>query len=200
LRPSLGGLVVVEPQSVAKSTPCLARPHTLVARRSTIDDVDSVLVLARKPAPKKKPKSFSRLTRTAYHEAGHAVLSSAIGDSPTHVTINADGPTLGSAGRMMIGRPQVRVQVHLAGYAAEHILTGRRPRQFVQRLGFAILFAVNRRLASSFEPELESTDESQAVPPSGLACLVQAVEELHIEPKYWSSSPATNALPIEGLR
>jgi hypothetical protein len=110
-----------------------------------------------------KPKSVSRRKRTAYHEAGHAVLSAAINDSPTHVSIRQDGDTLGHSGQKMLGRHEMRIQVHLAGYAAEDLLTGHRPRQFVQRLGFAILFATNPRLAASFEPALESTDEQKAV-------------------------------------
>lgn len=39
----------------------------------------------------------------------------------------------------MSARSTSLVQVHLAGFAAEHILTGRLPRQFDQEIGFALI-------------------------------------------------------------
>ena len=39
-------------------------------------------------------KGVSPRTRTAYHEAGHAVLRAAINDKPTHVSIRAAHGTL----------------------------------------------------------------------------------------------------------
>ena len=69
-------------------------------------------------------------TRTAYHEAGHAVLSAAINDRPRHVSIREAHGTLGRSGQLMFARVTSLVQVYLAGFAAEHILTKRRPRQY----------------------------------------------------------------------
>jgi hypothetical protein len=78
-------------------------------------------------------------TRTAYHEAGHAVLSAAIGNPPKRVTISANAYTLGRSVAPMSDRPTARVQVYLAGFAAEHLLTGRRPRQLDQEIGFSLV-------------------------------------------------------------
>jgi ATP-dependent Zn protease len=61
-------------------------------------------------------------TRTAFHEAGHAVMSAAIANPPVHVTIKPDAQTLGRSGARMSARSSSRIQVHLAGYAAEHVL------------------------------------------------------------------------------
>src|SRR5688572_7518420 len=77
--------------------------------------------------------------RLAYHEAGHAVLSAAINDAPHFVSIRPTGQSLGRMRRRTDAGPAAMVQVHLAGYAAESILTGRSCRQFKVGLGFAIL-------------------------------------------------------------
>lgn len=119
------------------------------------------------PAPKvpaastKKPKSVPRRTLTAYHEAGHAVLGAAIGDSPTYITIKPNGPNLGRSDQKMLGRSEVLVQVYLAGYAAEELLTGRRSRQFERQPGFAIL-ATDPKLAT-LAKDCHGTDELDAV-------------------------------------
>jgi len=97
-----------------------------------------------------KPRNVSTRTRIAYHEAGHAVLSAAIADRPQHVSIRPEGPTLGRSGARMSARPTSRVQVHLAGFAAEHILTGRRSRQLAQEVGFALLSCLDPKLGEAF--------------------------------------------------
>jgi hypothetical protein len=89
--------------------------------------------------------------RTAYHEAGHAVLSAAINDKPHHVSIRAAHGTLGRTGQRMFARPTSLVQVYLAGFAAEHILTARRPRQYNIETGLAILAHTDPTLISTFE-------------------------------------------------
>ena len=106
--------------------------------------------MGRANRPVRKPKAIDPRTRTAYHEAGHAVLSAAINDTPRHVSIRADGSTLGRSGARMSARPTSLAQVHLGGFAAEHLLTGRRPRQLDQEVGFAILSAADRQLREAF--------------------------------------------------
>jgi len=78
-------------------------------------------------------------TRTAYHEAGHAVLSASINDKPHLVSIREDGERLGFSRQKMFARPTSIAQVFLAGFAAEHVLTGRRPRELDREIGFALL-------------------------------------------------------------
>ena len=68
-------------------------------------------------------------TRTAYHEAGHAVLSTAIHEAPVLVSVRPDARRLGETTLGAWGRPNALAQVLLAGFAGEHLLTGRRPRQ-----------------------------------------------------------------------
>ncbi len=71
--------------------------------------------------------SIDERTCTAFHEAGHAVLSAALASTPEYVTIRPDGQTLGRSRARMPVRPTFRAQVHLAGFAAEHVVTRRRP-------------------------------------------------------------------------
>jgi hypothetical protein len=89
--------------------------------------------------------------RTAYHEAGHAVLSAAINDKPHHVSIRAAHGTLGRSGQQMLAQPTSITQVYLAGFAAEHILTRRRPRQYDIETGLTILAHTDPDLTSTFE-------------------------------------------------
>lgn len=58
---------------------------------------------------------------------------------------------MGRSGQRMLARPSVLVQIHVAGFAAEHLLTGRRPRQFDQELGFAIVSRDDPELRRAFE-------------------------------------------------
>ncbi len=90
-------------------------------------------------------------TRLAFHEAGHAVLSAAMNDTPSVVSIRPQGNTLGHSGQKMLARPSVLVQIHVAGFAAEHLLTRRRSRQFDQEVGFAILSRDDPALRQAFE-------------------------------------------------
>src|SRR5258706_2218423 len=89
-------------------------------------------------------------TLTAYHEAGHAVLGAALFETPHHVSIRADAHTLGRSRAAMPPKPTLRAQIHLAGFAAEHLLTGRRPRQLAQEVGFAIMARLDPALAAAF--------------------------------------------------
>lgn len=101
-------------------------------------------------------------TRTAYHEAGHAVLSAAINDTPSHLSIRPDGGTLGRNMMKMFVRPSSLAQVFLAGFAAEHLLTGRRPRQLDMEIGMALLAHFDAGLVDTFEG-IEATDGYGAI-------------------------------------
>jgi ATP-dependent Zn protease len=107
------------------------------------------IVAAREPAQIPRRKAVPERTRTAYHEAGHAVLSAALNDTPSYVSIRAKGDTLGRNGMKMTGRPTWLVQVALAGYAAEHLLTGRRSLQCKQEIGLGILAHVDPELGTA---------------------------------------------------
>lgn len=98
----------------------------------------------------RKPRTVDARTRTAYHESGHAVLSAAINDTPRHVSIKPNGDTLGRSGARMSARSTSLVQVHLAGFAAEHVLTSRRPRQLDQEIGFALIARSDVDLRKAF--------------------------------------------------
>ncbi len=87
-------------------------------------------------------KDVRRLTRTAYHEAGHAVVAAAIGDRLHYVSIRRDGGRLGvTMYRHPFTSIATAVQVFLAGHAAEEVLTGRLPRQLDVDLGVAPILA-----------------------------------------------------------
>ena len=105
--------------------------------------------------PRAKATSLTRSrvplrTLVAHHEAGHAILSLAINDAPRHVSIRGEGETLGRTAQKMLSRPTVLAQVYLAGFAAEHLLTGRRPRQLDKEVGFALLTLDAPDLAAAF--------------------------------------------------
>ena len=114
-------------------------------------------------ATTRKPRSVSKPVRIAHHEAGHAVLSAAINDTPDLVSIRASGASLGRSRSRMEGRLENRVQVHLAGFAAEELLTGRRPNQLAgPELGFSVLAAIEPRHAS-IAAGIEGCDQYLAV-------------------------------------
>jgi hypothetical protein len=114
----------------------------------------------RRPAPARG--DIDPRTRTAYHEAGHAVLSCAINDTPDHVSIRAAHGTLGRSAQRMFARPTSLAQVYLAGFAAEHLLTGRRPREFDIEVGLAVLSHSDPALVSAFDG-IEASDGYGAV-------------------------------------
>lgn len=118
------------------------------------------LVAARRRT--KSTTAVSERVLTAYHEAGHAVLSAAINDRPHHVSIKPNRRTLGRSGARMSARPTSLAQVHLAGFAAEHLLVGRRPRQLDEEVRFAIVARNDRALVNAFEGA-ESRDGHRAV-------------------------------------
>ena len=103
----------------------------------------------------RRRESFDLRTVTAFHEAGHAVLSAAIANKPEHVSIRPNGSTLGRSGARRSVCPTSRVQVHLAGYAAEHLLTKRRSRQLDQEVGFAIVARLDPALRDAFDDVVE---------------------------------------------
>jgi hypothetical protein len=74
-------------------------------------------------------KRVRKRTRVAYHESGHAVLSAAISDAPHLISIRPDGATLGRCHYRPAHSLEKRVQIHLAGFAAEELLLLRRPPQ-----------------------------------------------------------------------
>lgn len=99
-----------------------------------------------------KPKRISERTLLAHHEAGHAVISAAISDAPRLISIIAQADSNGRSHYRMDGRPERLVQVHLAGFAAEELLSGQRSSQFSgPELGFSVLAAT--------EPAFEVPDE-----------------------------------------
>jgi hypothetical protein len=124
------------------------RPTSTVTTRTTERTLRSVM-------PRAKATSLTRTrvplrTLVAYHEAGHAILSSAINDAPRYVSIREDDESLGRSAQKMLSRPTVLAQVYLAGFAAEHLLTGRRPRQLDKEVGFALLTLDAPDLAAAF--------------------------------------------------
>jgi hypothetical protein len=107
-------------------------------------------------------KSVTQRTRTAFHEAGHAVLSLAIANAPEVVSIRVNERTAGRIVARPSARSTTRIQVHLAGYAAEHVLTGRRSRRLSEEVGFAIVASWDPELRADF-PDLEDRDGACAV-------------------------------------
>src|ERR1700722_6203629 len=103
----------------------------------------------RRTAP--RGSAIDQRTRTAYHEAGHAVLSAAINDMPHHVSIRGEHGTLGRSGQKMLAQPSSLAQIYLAGFAAEHIATGRRPRQYDIETGLAIVGHTDPALTETFD-------------------------------------------------
>jgi ATP-dependent Zn protease len=91
------------------------------------------------------------LKRVAYHEAGHAVLSEAIATEAQYVSIKPNETKLGYMTSRPSARPSSRIQVHVAGYAAEHVLTGRRSRALDREIGFAIIARGDEALQAAFE-------------------------------------------------
>ena len=109
------------------------------------------------------------------------MLSAAIADTPAYVTIRADGHTLGRTCSLPPSRLTSRVQVHLAGFAAEHLLTGRRSRQFDREVGFAIISRQDPALRVAFAEFVES-DGHRAVDQDVLAMnILRTAEAIRLE-------------------
>jgi ATP-dependent Zn protease len=89
-------------------------------------------------------------------------LSSAIANKPQHVSIRPHEYTLGRTKAFASARPTSRIQVHLAGFAAEHILTRRRSRQLEQEVRFALVARLDERLRDAFTGS-EDRDGDRAV-------------------------------------
>jgi ATP-dependent Zn protease len=107
-------------------------------------------------------RTFDLRSRTAHHEAGHAVLSAAINDRPERVSVRDEGGTLGRCAQKMLVRPTSLAQVYLAGFAAEHLLTGRRPRGFDVEVGLGVLAHLDPTLVNTMEG-IKATDGYGAV-------------------------------------
>ena len=90
------------------------------------------------------------------------MLSAAINDTPSQVSIRPNGETLGRSTQKMFVRPTSLAQVFLAGFAAEHLLTGRRPRQYDVEIGMALLAHFDPKLVEIFDG-IEFTDGYGAV-------------------------------------
>jgi hypothetical protein len=99
----------------------------------------------------------STRTRTAYHEAGHAVLSGAMGGTLKHISIRGAHGTLGRTAQRMLASPTDLARAYLAGFAAEHILTGRRPHQYDAETALGILAHTDPSLTETYEG-IEGTD------------------------------------------
>jgi cell division protease FtsH len=110
----------------------------------------------------KRRQSKDPRTRTAYHEAGHAVLSLAIANAPEVVSIRVSERTAGRIIARPSARSTTRIQVHLAGHAAEHLLTGRRSPGLSEEVGFAIVASWDPELRADFA-DLEDRDGACAV-------------------------------------
>jgi hypothetical protein len=108
-------------------------------------------------------RRVTKRTRIAHHEAGHAVLSAAIADAPHLVSIRIASDSLGRARYRLEGCLEKRVQIHLAGFAAEDLVCGRRSRQFVGS-DLSLSIAALTQPANSFLAEgLETCDQYLAV-------------------------------------
>src|SRR5581483_6611910 len=107
-------------------------------------------------------EKVSTRTRIAYHEAGHAVLSAAMGGRLKHVSIRGAHGTLGRTAQRKLARPADLARAYLAGFAAEHLLTGRRPRQYDAETGLGILAHTDPSLMETFDG-IEGTDGYGAV-------------------------------------
>jgi ATP-dependent Zn protease len=124
-------------------------------------------------------------TLTAFHEAGHAVLGSLVDATPERVSILPDARTLGRSTQKRSAPPASMAQVFLAGFAAEHLLTGRRPRGFDVEVGLGILAWDDPQLVEKVEG-LDATDGYGAVvallrlfEPDGERDLRREVEETY---------------------
>jgi hypothetical protein len=111
---------------------------------------------------KARPSKIDPRTRTAYHEAGHAVLGAAINVRPERVTIRARNGTLGYSTQQRVALPTSLAQIYLAGFGAEHLLSGRRPRSFDVEVGLGILSHLDPTLVSTIEG-VEASDGYGAV-------------------------------------
>jgi len=121
-----------------------------------------------------KRTSIPKRQKAAHHEAGHAVLSAAINDAPYLVSIRRDGTKLGRACYRFEARPQRLIQVHLAGFAAEELLSGRRSRRLRgPELGISITMATTPSLAH-LQPMVEGRDQFLAV---------QEILKMGVEPR-----------------
>jgi hypothetical protein len=116
-------------------------------------------VPTRKGTPR-LPQAVTQRTRTAFHEAGHGVLSLAIANAPEVASIRVSERTAGRIIARPSARSSTRVQVHLGGYAAEHLLTGKRSRRLSEEV--AIVANWDPELRADFA-ELEGRDGACAV-------------------------------------
>jgi ATP-dependent Zn protease len=105
---------------------------------------------------------MTKRKRIAIHEAGHAVLGAALNETPHHVSIRDAEGTLGRTGQKRTASAASLAQVYLAGFAAEHIATGKRPRSYVIETGLGILAHTDSDLVETIEG-VEASDGYGAV-------------------------------------
>jgi hypothetical protein len=60
------------------------------------------------------------------------------------------GKSLGRSSQKALGRPALLAQAHLAGFAAEDLLAGRRPRSFGREVGLALVARSDPELGAAF--------------------------------------------------
>jgi hypothetical protein len=107
----------------------------------------------------------SRITkkqRVAHHEAGHAVVSAAINDAPVLVSIRGNDTSLGRSRYRFEAGPERLIQVHLAGFAAEEVLSGRHSRQ-LRGLELGVSIAAVTRSSHAALACVEGSDQHLAV-------------------------------------
>jgi hypothetical protein len=76
---------------------------------------------ARRPAARSTPARI----RYAHHEAGHAVISAALVDTPRLISIRRNRESAGRTVFMLSGSLTPLILTALGGYAAEHVLYGK---------------------------------------------------------------------------
>lgn len=103
-----------------------------------------------------------------------------IHQTPVHVSIRITDDKLGRCVQRKLATPERRALVYLAGLAAEHVATGRRPGRYEREVQLGILAHTDPSLVETFEG-VQTCDAYGAVR-ALLACGVRPVpEELRVE-------------------
>ncbi len=87
--------------------------------------------------------TVSGRTRTAYHEAGHAVLGAILNETPESVSIRPEPTSSGRSFQRTLAPPRLMAQVCLAGFAAECLLTGQQPDGMFQQAAAGSVYLLN---------------------------------------------------------
>lgn len=120
------------------------------------------------PTPKSRltllgPTPVDARLLVANHESGHAVLSAALNEVPRLISIRPREDTLGRSRLRNVAGPAELVQVHLAGFAAEHLVTGHRARELDRQIGLAVRAHANPEEWSAVTSPEASFDGALAV-------------------------------------